>query len=150
MSYDVGDSRAWNFSVRMIYDQSGRTFEMDLNKKFKCDVEDQNGSWFPFGGPAVVIEANDDTRTCLVALGLEKFVETFEGAIARFAKADLTYASSAETIEDQLADRNEFLRYAAKRYPAVLAEISRTLHRLTSEVEEGRARLASISPGLNR
>jgi len=150
VKYELGDTEAWSFSVRMIYDRSGRTFEMDLNKRFEVDIEDHGGSWVPFGGPAIVIEGNDDTRTCLVAMGLERFVEAFEGAISRFARADLTYASSAETAEEQLQDRNEFLKHASNNYPAILAEISRSLHRLSRQVEEGQVRMASLRPALVR
>ena len=137
-------SSPWHFSIRMIYDRPGRTFEMDMNKQYSLDIEDQGGSWVPFGGPAVVIEANDDTRTCLVALGLEKFVESFEHAVSRFCKLDLTYASAAETPEEKLADRNAFLKHATEHYPALLAELNRTLHRLSDEVEEASMRMATI------
>ncbi|MFZ5747644.1 MAG: hypothetical protein ACOY45_08275 [Pseudomonadota bacterium] len=132
------------FSMRIIYDKSDRHFEMDANLRYEIDIEDENGSWVPFGGPAVAIYANDGVRSCQVAFGLEKFVETFAEAVSRFSKLDITYASGAETAAEQMRDRNEFLRHAANRYPAILSELNRTLRRLADEVEAASVRIATI------
>lgn len=132
------------FSMRIIYDKSDRTFSMDTNLRYEIDIEDHAGSWIPFGGPAVAVYANDGTRSCQVAFGLEKFVETFAQAISRFSKLDITYASGAETAAAQMQDRNEFLRHAATHYPAILAEMNRTLRRLADEVEQASGRIATI------
>lgn len=141
--HEFSGSNVWNFSVRMIYDRSGRTFALDFNKRYRVEV-DHDGSW-AFGGPAVTVEANDGVRSCIVAVGLKQFTRTFIEALTRFSRLDVTYAGDGETAHECLEDRNEFLREAALKYPALLEETSDQLRILVSEIDKARVRLASLA-----
>jgi hypothetical protein len=142
MKYDFGDPGAWNFSARMVYDKSGRTYALDFNRRYNVDV-DHNGSG-AFGGPAVTIETSDGMRSCMVAVGLHKFTETFFESWTRFCRLDVTYSGNGETAEERLDDRNQFLREASKSYPALLSETRRQIRALDGEIDEALARLTSL------
>jgi hypothetical protein len=132
----------WNFVVRTVYDESGRTFALDFNQRYSVEVDHMG--FASLGGLAVVVEGGDGVRSCHIGFGFEKFTKTFCEAVSRFCKLDVSYEGVGETASERLEDRNEFLRKASTQYPAILAEINRTLHSLRAEVEEASGRFATI------
>jgi hypothetical protein len=142
MKYDFRNLETWSFSARITYGSSNRTFAMDLNREYQIDVEES--SWAPIGGPVVAIYANDGKRDVNVAFGIEKFVATFAGAIERFCNLEIDYPKIGDTASEELESRNQFMRRAVERYPGILMEIARTLKKLTEITEEASGRIAAV------
>ena len=128
-------------SARVTYDQSGRSFTM-LNAS-ELEVEIDTCSWAAIGGTTVNIYAADADRSVQLAFGVDAFLSIFEQALTRFSRLDAEFPAE-DGSENQLNARNDFLRSASEKHPAVLAEALRSFRRLALEAEEAIARLTSM------
>jgi len=108
-------------AAQVSYHDSGRHFTMQNAQEVEVEID--TCSWASIGGVTVNIYSSDSERSVAMAFGFDAFLEIVDQAVRKFANLDIAYASE-DGSEGKLQARNDFLRGACEKNPALLAEAS--------------------------